>query len=253
MVVDCMAPGNRRRKVVIEPSLQKHEKWNVANAGVGAVWDVASNAAFTFPDVVEVDFTSAQASPEAMPAQNNPDIPPPETHLLEEFRPGLPMMNSDRNAVPNQIQRRVPLNAPEKPEYTTGGITPHEGPGKPADKGDLQGVTDGLTTSTKSSAAPEVSKPTSAIVATPAPTTPPPAAPATGAPMVTAPQPAPATTAPATTTPAPAPQGVTINPQPLAPTQPPAKTSTTNPPGANTGAPAGTAASSGNAPIQLTK
>lgn len=156
LIVDCLAPQNRRRKVVIEPALSDHEFLNATNAGTGAVWDYAANAMYTYPSVIEVDFTSARTSPESMPAQNNPDIKQPEEYKLEEFRPGLPVLNSDRGATQTPIlkrQRVVPSEA-----YTDGGISPYEGPGTPPDKGDLSGgdinsVIDGLKTSTQSPAA----------------------------------------------------------------------------------------------------
>ncbi len=158
LIVDCLAPQNRRRKVVIEPTLSDHEYLNAANAGAGAVWDYAANAMFTYPSVIEVDFTSARTSPESMPAQNNPDIKQPEEYLLEEFRPGLPALNSDRGTTQTPILKRRHLVPSESaPSYTEGGISPYDGPGTPPDKGDLNGadinsVIDGLTTSTKAPA-----------------------------------------------------------------------------------------------------
>ncbi len=151
LVVDCIAPQNRRRKVVIEPALSQHAPLNVANGIIpGATWDIASNSMFTYPEVVTVDFTSAVPMPEALPAQNNPDIRQPEEYDLEEFTSKLPRLNSDRNAVATPLARRGGAPA-TTPEYTSGGVGPHTGPGKPKDKGDVSGdigsVIDGLTTS----------------------------------------------------------------------------------------------------------
>lgn len=214
LVVDCLAPQNRRRKVVIEPALSKHAPLNVTNGILpGATWDIASNSMFTYPEVVEVDFTSAVPMPEPLPAQNNPDIRQPEEYDLEEFTSGLPRLNSDRNAVSTPLLRRggQPVEG-----YTTGGITPHTGPGKPKDKGDIGSVIDGLTTS---------SSPPSKPAAPAGPPTPA-AAPAT----TTAPAPAAAPEAagppamniapyPLSNKPAPAPSGpvMTGPPIPLAP------------------------------------
>ena len=162
LIVDCLAPQNRRRKVVIEPALSDHEYLNATNAGTGAVWDYAANAMFTYPDVIEVDFTSARTMPESMPAQNNPDIKQPEEYRLEEFRPGLPALNSDRGAEQTPILKRRRMVPSEN--YTDGGITPYEGPGTPPDKGDLSGgdinsVIDGLKTSSKAPAPSATSAP----------------------------------------------------------------------------------------------
>ncbi|MGB4106866.1 MAG: hypothetical protein WBK55_03625 [Alphaproteobacteria bacterium] len=147
LVVDCIAPQNRRRKVVIEPALSQHAPLNVANGIIpGTTWDIASNSLFTYPEVVTVDFTSAVPMPEALPAQNNPDIRQPEEYDLEEFTSKLPRLNSDRDAVATPLIRRGGAQS-AKPEYTSGGVGPHTGPGKPKDKGDLGSVIDGLTTS----------------------------------------------------------------------------------------------------------
>jgi hypothetical protein len=172
LVVDCLAPQNRRRKVIIEPTLSDHAPLNVVNGVVpGAAWDIASNSMFTYPDVVTVDFTSAQPMPEPLPAQNNPDIRQPEDYDLEEFTSGLPRLNSDRGATKTELIRRGGKPAPEV-SYTDSKITPHTGPGKPADKADSIGsVIDGLTTPSKPLTAP-APEPAPAPVAAPATTAP---------------------------------------------------------------------------------
>lgn len=167
LVVDCLAPQNRRRKVVIEPTLSEHAPLNVANGIIpGTTWDIASNSMFTYPDVVTVDFTSAQPMPEALPAQNNPDIRQPEDYDLEEFTSGLPRLNSDRGTTKPQLLRRGAKPTPEV-SYTDSEITPHTGPGKPTDKADTIGnVIDGLTTPSKPLTAPQ---PAAASAPVPAP------------------------------------------------------------------------------------
>ncbi len=203
MIVDCLAPQNRRRKVVIKPTLSDHAALNVFNGVVpGTAWDLASDSLFTYPDIVNVDFTTAQPMPEALPAHNNPDIRQPEEYDLEEFTSGLPRLNSDRDAVSESIQRRGGAVAePVKPVYTESAITPQPGPGKPADKGDLKSgspltsVMDGLTTSTAKPApapATPVSQPAAAAVPYAAPSaTPTPAAGVTASTPAQGPAPAP--------------------------------------------------------------
>src|SRR5262245_50848499 len=56
LTVDCLAPGNRRRRVVIEPTLSEHAPFNVVNGVIpGTSWDLAGNALFTYPDIITVD------------------------------------------------------------------------------------------------------------------------------------------------------------------------------------------------------
>lgn len=106
LVVDCMAPGNRRKVVYIEPQIETSTAWNAANAGTGIAWDYASGALFRYPDVIEVDFTDTPVQEPPPPAQNAPDIKQPEEYDLEEFSPGSPRMNADKHALPVEIMRR---------------------------------------------------------------------------------------------------------------------------------------------------
>lgn len=115
LIVDCMAPGNRRKKVVVEPTIPKSFIGNIATGVVpGAVWDYTSEAMFKYPSIIEVNFVNTQVTPEALPAQNQPDIKQPEEYPLEEFLPGSPRLNSDRYAVTPEIKRR------EKPGQNKG-------------------------------------------------------------------------------------------------------------------------------------
>lgn len=102
MHVDCRAPGNRRKKLVVESDISA---MTVAGAP-GAPWDYASEAMFKFPDVIEVNFNDTPWADMPLPAQNNPDIKQPEEYNLEEFRPGTPALNADKHAPKVELQRR---------------------------------------------------------------------------------------------------------------------------------------------------
>lgn len=106
MKVDCVAPGGRRKMIEVAPSLEPSAALNVGNGGVGLVWDYASRALFRWPDVIEIDFTGIPITDAPLPAQNSPDIRQPEDYPLEEYLPGAPRLNSDKNALPVEIQRR---------------------------------------------------------------------------------------------------------------------------------------------------
>ena len=106
LVVDCMAPGNRRKVLYIEPQTEPSAGWNAVNAGVGLPWDYASGALFRYPDVIEVNFTDTPVTDQPLPAQNSPDIRQPEDYTLEEFSPGEPRLNSDKNAPKTELLRR---------------------------------------------------------------------------------------------------------------------------------------------------
>lgn len=140
LIVECQAPGNRNRTVVIKPQTSSLLMVGNLPTGVipGAMWDYSSGAAYKYPDVIEIDFTGAPIVPEAMPAHNNPDVRQPETYLLEEFRPGVPRMNSDRNQLPTElIKRERGTSSENKAPYRESFI--EEGPAA-SDKGNLRPV-----------------------------------------------------------------------------------------------------------------
>lgn len=96
LVIDRLAPGNRRKKVVIEPDYADSAAGNVVTAGVGVAWDYASGALFQYPDAVDISFIGMPEGPALIPDQNKPDIRQPEDYDLEEFRPSQPRLNSDK-------------------------------------------------------------------------------------------------------------------------------------------------------------
>lgn len=107
LVVDCLAPGNRRKKLEVKPTIARSAPGNVVTGvAPGLAWDYVSGALFKYPDIIEVDFTEVPVRPEALPAQNNPDVVQPEDYYLEEFSPSEPRMNNDRNVPPPELLRR---------------------------------------------------------------------------------------------------------------------------------------------------
>ncbi len=113
LIVDCLAPGNRRKKVVIEPTITEAAKYNVANLGLGLPVDYLSKALYEYPRILEVNFTDSKPSAEPMPAQNKPDVRTPEDIPVEEFRPSRPILNADRDQPPIEIRSRYEANAIE--------------------------------------------------------------------------------------------------------------------------------------------
>lgn len=123
LIVDCWAPGGRRKMMEIPAGIETSAAWNAVNAGAGLPWDYASGALFRYPDVIEVDFTDVPVTDPPLPAQNSPDIRQPETYDLEEFSPGSPRMNEDRYAPPVEVLRRDGLvsgSASSAVEYEDG-------------------------------------------------------------------------------------------------------------------------------------
>jgi hypothetical protein len=143
LIVDCFAPGNRHKKVVIKADISNKAYGNVSNGVLpGLGWDYFSDAIFKYPDRIEIDFTNTPFLPEPMPAQNKPDIRQPEEYPLEEFLANTPRMNSDRGASSPAIRMRektkpIMDSAPNQYMVQPEGVTGH-------DKGDLRSVIDGM-------------------------------------------------------------------------------------------------------------
>ena len=154
--VDCSAPGNRRQKIFVESTTTSGAAANLANGLLpGLVWDVGTGGLYHYPDVVTIDFSSIAVRPEPMPAYNNPDIRQPEDYDLEEFRPGTPRLNSDRNAVPTELKRR------ERPDpslnaagYTERDLLNNAGQNKTPDKSGISAVINKLSPAMNPAGAP---------------------------------------------------------------------------------------------------
>lgn len=104
LVIECMAPGNRDRRVVFESNISKYTSASLVTGFVpGVLWDYASESAFTYPSVVTIDFRNMPPRPSPLPAHNYEDTLQPDNFDLEEFRPGAPRLNSDKYEI------RIPL------------------------------------------------------------------------------------------------------------------------------------------------
>ena len=159
LIVDCLAPGNRRKEVVIKAQIEQSVYANALTAGAGAVWDYSSGAMFKYPDVVEVNFENMPSRAEDLPAQNKPDIKQPEEYVLEEFKPGSPRMNADRYQQESEILRREKPGAGDGSlssgyRASDGEIVPSQG--NSMDKGDLMNVIESVGPDAMNPAAPAI-------------------------------------------------------------------------------------------------
>lgn len=84
--VNCLAPGNREKTIIVPASVNKTAATDVATAGVGAVYDQISGALYTYPEVVTVDFTNTRARVSDMPLYHAPDTVSPFDHVNEDMR-----------------------------------------------------------------------------------------------------------------------------------------------------------------------
>jgi len=136
LIVDCMAPGNRRREVIIKPKIDSAAHLNLGNGIVpGMAFDYYSGAMYIYPDIIEVNFEDMRATPEDPPAHHNPDVRQPDQHNLEEFRPAEPAMNADRFRATQELEKRQ-RSTPIFQDYTDAPM-PAGPPANSAVKGDL--------------------------------------------------------------------------------------------------------------------
>ncbi len=119
MTLNCLASGNRSQTAVIEPRLGRSLIWNLANGMViGTAYDLASGAAYRFPNRIDVSFEDTVASPEPLPGYMQPDTIRPEPYEMEQILPGEPVLASDKDAPPpggiGKSPRLIELEARQK-------------------------------------------------------------------------------------------------------------------------------------------
>jgi hypothetical protein len=103
MRVLCHAPGNRDIEVEVPPRMETVAVWGTP---VGMAWDYASQSLFSYPEVIAIDFSQESLKPFSLPKHNNQDIRQPESYDLEEFLPGDPRLNRDKNKKDTLLLRR---------------------------------------------------------------------------------------------------------------------------------------------------
>lgn len=106
LIVDCKAPGNRDRRLVISPQKSSMAMMNASTAMAGLIWDKASGALYRYPERVIVDFTGVKPKPYGLPQHYSEDILLDHTHRLEEISTRDVRLNSDLDRADNPLQRR---------------------------------------------------------------------------------------------------------------------------------------------------
>ncbi len=94
--VHCLAPGNREKTVIVEPSFPNSYALNALNGFVGGLYDYESGAMYTLPDKIVVDFSGI--TPGFMPQPDYQEVldANPDIASMEEFRPGNAALQRDK-------------------------------------------------------------------------------------------------------------------------------------------------------------
>lgn len=106
--VTCQAPGNREKTIVVTPKITRSAYANVANAGVGAVYDQISGALYEYPSPIYVDFTHVRAGAQDMPAYHARDAVSPFDQVNEDIRAGNKIANPEDQGMVKKTTNKVP-------------------------------------------------------------------------------------------------------------------------------------------------
>lgn len=107
LVVECNAPGNRQRIVVVESQLEPATLLNASNAIVpGVAYDHFSRGLYTYPEVVTVDFTGMQASLYPLPDYMSDDLRDADFGDPENMGASTPSLPSDEYDIKPMIRKK---------------------------------------------------------------------------------------------------------------------------------------------------
>lgn len=75
MTVNCMAPGNRNKSIVVPRTIEKSAGQNAANGFLpGLTYDYLSRGIYDYPDEVVVSFSGVQAKSYGLPQHQSSDL-----------------------------------------------------------------------------------------------------------------------------------------------------------------------------------
>jgi len=107
LYIRCAAPGNREVSQTLEPEVSKASMGNVATGILpGMAWDYYSGALHKYPDRVVMDFSSQRPGPYDEPDYQKVFKVNPDMYSMEEFRPGIPALQSDIGSGTPTLPRR---------------------------------------------------------------------------------------------------------------------------------------------------
>ncbi len=135
MIVSCDAPGNRHVEITVPAKFETRAIWGTP---AGMAWDYASQSLHYYPDLIAIDFSQEEVTPNVLPMHNNDDVIQPEEHNLEELLPTQPMLNKDKNHVHTPLKRKGGEDEEVVIELQESDIDME------SDKGDLQAVIEDL-------------------------------------------------------------------------------------------------------------
>jgi len=106
MIVDCYAPGNRHKQMIVKSG---GNAWAIGDVATGVVPGVAfdhyAGGLYEYPDVITVDFVGTPTIGFELPDYHNKDAPNPYAQSIEPYTIGAARTVSD-NYLRRGVQRR---------------------------------------------------------------------------------------------------------------------------------------------------
>lgn len=93
--LECMAPGNRKKSLDVEPFMNPVTALNMLNGSVGTFYDAETGAKNLYPDVVTIDFSDIVAVPNLLPPYYNTDTLNPQQSPIEDMGPFMAQKPGD--------------------------------------------------------------------------------------------------------------------------------------------------------------
>lgn len=108
--VNCLAPGNREKTVLVKREINEWVVANVANGFVpGAAYDYFSRGAFKYPETITVSFVGEPVKSYGLPQYHNDDLGHNNSYnVLEDLGPDEKLTEENRfdvNTAPQKTER----------------------------------------------------------------------------------------------------------------------------------------------------
>ncbi len=125
LTIDCLAPGNRKRTVIVDTQLEPTALANVTNGVVpGTTYDHFSRGLYAYPETISIDFSGVKGEAYPMPDYMKPEARDVYKGEMEYYGATTGALPSDTYATQGVIQKRTGGRLTDSP---FGSLTPTSG------------------------------------------------------------------------------------------------------------------------------
>lgn len=116
LTVECLAPGNRQRTVIVKSQLEPATLLNATNAVVpGVAYDHFSRGMYAYPETVTVDFSREIVASYPLPAYMNTDVHGVYVGEVEGYQQSMPSVPGDAYDVQPVIRKKTGPSLTDSP------------------------------------------------------------------------------------------------------------------------------------------